>query len=624
MAAAVGEPTRIPFVIGLLSRVLNNEDRGQRPDILNAEMQDLLDAGPSVVPTSHLYAWWLGDAAPASNKLLNGHTLHTIMQSYYQDEAQHAPSHNNRHSCPSSTSWTNEREQELLDVPHGIRQRIVHAERETHKKIILSQRRASGFHQLWEAVLQKEAEDYTFAASATAASAASTQTPIAAPSANLNAPPTGKRGTKDDSRHKLRSAARRGRAAVEKIPAKLTNRELADMFTEFSATELRRMQQSPAIKWTWGPDLTEADVSRIVRAADNDFRIPHSDYDMSLPMGNLYAGSSSNETRGDDYFEDSMPQATISQSIIPDLASDDIPTHFASFPLRRPRSAIPEGLIPFNAGQPSTPVPTGTSEQKSMKTSIDKANLLYLARSAINEWNPDAFPIDTPATDAAAAEHPSRPSQQPSSPEKRTQMLRLATASLEMSPYMSGQEEWDHSHPIAAAAEYPSRPLQRSFSPEKKAQMLLLATRALEMTPSMSGQEDLDNSHTIAASAESPCHSVQPPASAQKMDQMFHLATAALQTSSLTSGKPELVAQAGLHTGDAAEAGSTTRPFQRPSSQATMAKMLHMANTALAMSSETSHSPAAPLSIADSSSSMLPSLPLRPVTQEKEMLELAR
>jgi hypothetical protein len=47
------------------------------------------------------------------------------------------------------------------------------------------------------------------------------------------------------------------------------------------------MQQDPATKWTWGIDLTESDVAAIVRAADNNFRIPHSDYDDSLPMGNM-------------------------------------------------------------------------------------------------------------------------------------------------------------------------------------------------------------------------------------------------------------------------------------------------------------------------------------------------
>jgi hypothetical protein len=42
------------------------------------------------------------------------------------------------------------------------------------------------------------------------------------------------------------------------------------------------MQQDPVTKWTWGIDLTESDVAAIVRAADNNYCIPHSDYDESL------------------------------------------------------------------------------------------------------------------------------------------------------------------------------------------------------------------------------------------------------------------------------------------------------------------------------------------------------
>lgn len=82
-------------------------------------------------------------------------------------------------------------------------------------------------------------------------------------------------------------ATKKCKAAVESIPNQLSNGELAQMFTEYSARELSWVQQAPETKWTWGTNLTEANLCGIVRVADNDFQIPHSDYDISLPMGRI-------------------------------------------------------------------------------------------------------------------------------------------------------------------------------------------------------------------------------------------------------------------------------------------------------------------------------------------------
>jgi hypothetical protein len=119
------------------------------------------------------------------------------------------------------------------------------------------------------------------------------------------------------------------------------------------------MQHDPAAKWTWGIDLTESDVAAIVRAADNNYCIPHSDYDESLPMGKI-GGLESSVDNGS--IEQSLPHSVVYESVIPDLASDNIPTHFAGFPLRRRRSAVPEGIPLFNITLTSPPDLSGTPE----------------------------------------------------------------------------------------------------------------------------------------------------------------------------------------------------------------------------------------------------------------------
>jgi hypothetical protein len=51
-----------------------------------------------------------------------------------------------------------------LGMPHRIRQQIVQAESDVQEKMMLSERRAAGFYQLWEAALDKEVAGGSFAA----------------------------------------------------------------------------------------------------------------------------------------------------------------------------------------------------------------------------------------------------------------------------------------------------------------------------------------------------------------------------------------------------------------------------------------------------------------------------
>jgi hypothetical protein len=400
-AAALGQPAHVPFVIAILARdLIPLGPTGQGFD-LTQELLDVLDAGPLLpVPRSYIYAWWMGHAAPKENGIMGALNISEIMAHYYDDEDKYTPFDHVNHSCPPAANWSNEAQQALLAVPHRIRQHVMHAETGIRKEILLSRRRAAGFYQLWEAALLKETDSGIIA---TPAVVGASQVIEGSSATSLAVKPN-----QSERSATLRRAGKKAHAAAPTIPKRLTNGELARMFTEYSARELTRRQQDPATKWTWGIDLTESDVAAIIRAADNNCRIPHSDYDKSLPMGNMRGGESSLENGS---LEQSLPYSVVCQSAVPELASDDIPTHFASFPLRRPRFAVPEGLPAFNITQMSPPDLSGTADPAiqtpdSMPAEINDAELLALASTALQPQTPESGAVDIHAADAAAAAKP--------------------------------------------------------------------------------------------------------------------------------------------------------------------------------------------------------------------------
>jgi hypothetical protein len=400
-AAALGQPAHVPFVIAILARdLILLRPTGQGFD-LTQELLDILDAGPLLpVPRSYIYAWWMGHAAPKENEIMGALNISEIMAHYYDDEDKYTPYDHVNHSCPPAANWSNEAQQALLAVPHRIQQHVMHAEMGVRKEILLSQHRAAGFYQLWEATLLKETDLGNIATPAVVGASQVIEGSSVTSSAV--------KPNQSERSATLQRAGKKAHAAAPTIPKRLTNGKLAQMFTEYSAWELTRMQQDPATKWTWGIDLTESDVARIIRAADNNCCIPHSDYNQSLPMGNMHGGESSLETGS---LEQSLPHSVVCQSAVPELASDDIPTHFASLPLRRPCSAVPEGLPGFNITQTSPPDLSGTAHPaiqtpESMQAEINDADLLALANTALQAQTPQSGAVDIHAVDAAAAGKP--------------------------------------------------------------------------------------------------------------------------------------------------------------------------------------------------------------------------
>jgi hypothetical protein len=112
--------------------------------------------------------------------------------------------------------------------------------------------------------------------------------------------------------------------------------------------------------------------------------------------------------------EERLPQVAISQRHIPFLPPHEFPTHFATYPLRRPCSVIPEGFAALHVDQ----------------TSALNLELLELAMAAL-------VPIEAPADDAnaaAAASPTSQVDQQAHMPLdpliEDSEMLDLAVAAI--------------------------------------------------------------------------------------------------------------------------------------------------------------------------------------------------
>ena len=92
-------------------------------------------------------------------------------------------------------------------------------------------------------------------------------------------------------------------------------------------------------KWTWGVDLDENDIRRMVRAADTGFVLPHSGYDESLGDSSL-ASDTDNPTptiiqEVEDETTNRLPYEPLSTDIRHDreLELHEIPHAFSNFPL---------------------------------------------------------------------------------------------------------------------------------------------------------------------------------------------------------------------------------------------------------------------------------------------------
>lgn len=91
----------------------------------------------------------------------------------------------------------------------------------------------------------------------------------------------------------------------------------------------------PASKWTWGVDLTEADLEEMVHGADRGFILPHSGYDESLEDDQTWSKYSSLPDIDKLVKDGDAPFLPLSSDIthVPDLLPDEFPIEFCLPPL---------------------------------------------------------------------------------------------------------------------------------------------------------------------------------------------------------------------------------------------------------------------------------------------------
>ena len=127
----------------------------------------------------------------------------------------------------------------------------------------------------------------------------------------------------------------------QKIPCKLTNAQLAKILQQQATIDCICLENSLAMKWTWGTDLNANDIHDMLQGADKGNVLPHSGYDDTIPWGN--AG-------GDDSKMPSVPKTSTSVQYL-DISFVPI-TEIQS--MTQPTSPLQQSSTPMQGGQISS------------------------------------------------------------------------------------------------------------------------------------------------------------------------------------------------------------------------------------------------------------------------------
>jgi hypothetical protein len=114
---------------------------------------------------------------------------------------------------------------------------------------------------------------------------------------------------------------------------KESKKKIAKKVESDAAAEVRQLSELPALKWTWGVDLTTDDVLQLFQTSTLGRipRQPHSEYEVSLPWGRYGEVSdapTSPWTSSLDFSDIDKDHQEVTE-----LDSLDIPTHFTLSPL---------------------------------------------------------------------------------------------------------------------------------------------------------------------------------------------------------------------------------------------------------------------------------------------------
>jgi hypothetical protein len=170
-------------------------------------------------------------------------------------------------------------------------------------------RRAAGFHELHQAAIMKE-------------SAAS--------------PPDHEWAAGQSSQSKGKAKAGNAQAHAEQVRLN-------------AAAELRRLQNLPELKWTWGADLSKDEVLKLMRPVTSDCANIHSGYVDSLASG--LRGEWSERSLSASSEPHNVSDLGEDVTNVPELHPDQYPVHFTYPPLRHFFSDPPVARAPT---QPSS------------------------------------------------------------------------------------------------------------------------------------------------------------------------------------------------------------------------------------------------------------------------------
>lgn len=306
MCTALGISIEIPIIIRRLAATLYWQRPTDLPVIFDRDFIVSLDAGSdpddlSAVTTSYHNQWWTGPLPPKQEHFLDLTTLDACLK--YHREVSGIKEILPTSLLKSSYTWSRhvmdgnmspatidcERCRLYRGVALSVQDTFQDLQRHTEALAVFQeanadncQRRAAIAFQLYEAAAAKE-----------------TPPPLRMMTA------------------KLSKQQRSTKARSQQVAAA-------------AAADLKRLQNGPELKWSWGPSLSRLDVLSAVKPPVTSGRI-HSGYATSLPGDEQGSDSDGNDSVGSNPIFSEIGGDNVD---IPELESADYPHHFCYPPLR--------------------------------------------------------------------------------------------------------------------------------------------------------------------------------------------------------------------------------------------------------------------------------------------------
>lgn len=179
-----------------------------------------------------------------------------------------------------------------------------------------------------------------------------------------------------------------------------------------AAAELARLQKAPALKWTSGEPLTQAEVFEIVKPHSHGGRL-HSGYVNPLPWGsyNVESASPCPSESGEGHGEEVYSAIATDNQEVPELDRKDYPHHFLRPPLRQYYGKDPLPPLRQYFGQVPIPHQTYVPEMPSIND-VPPPPPRNLAAAASPAMPPINY-LPPPPTAAVLVSSPDRASTMP-------------------------------------------------------------------------------------------------------------------------------------------------------------------------------------------------------------------